>query len=260
MTVLRGALLVDGTGAPPRPADVVIEADRIAAVEAPGTISGGNVVDLDGLALAPGFIDCHTHYDAQVLWDPDLTPSSWHYGSDFGPNEFAELSVKTGRPVTWTALTASPGAFRLLDAAEGRGGQVWPQVACRPIVFQVTLAEPAPLARVDAFAEVLSVPAAERARFYRDPAWRERARADIARQWKPGGWDKIFVQETAAHPELADGPSLAEIAAQRGVHPLDLTCDVALDKVWVNGVPADDGGPRAGRLIRDGGTAAGPAR
>src|SRR5579871_2880275 len=79
MTVLRGGLLVDGTGAPARPADVVIEADRIAAVQAPGTVSGdGDAVDLDGLVLAPGFIDCHTHYDAQVLWDPDLTPSSWH--------------------------------------------------------------------------------------------------------------------------------------------------------------------------------------
>src|SRR6202011_2942121 len=47
----------------------------------PGTVSGEggqDVVDLDGLALAPGFIDCYTHYDAQVLWDPDLTPSSWH--------------------------------------------------------------------------------------------------------------------------------------------------------------------------------------
>jgi N-acyl-D-aspartate/D-glutamate deacylase len=77
MTVLRGGLLVDGTGAPPRPADVVIEGERIAAVEAPGTVSGDGE-DLDGLVLAPGFIDCHTHYDAQVLWDPDLTPSSWH--------------------------------------------------------------------------------------------------------------------------------------------------------------------------------------
>ena len=59
MTVLRGALLVDGTGAPPQPADVVIEADRIVAVQAPGTASGGrasggsDAVDLDGLVLAP---------------------------------------------------------------------------------------------------------------------------------------------------------------------------------------------------------------
>src|SRR5258705_12725639 len=79
MTVLRGGLLVDGTGTPPRPADVAIEGDRIAAVGAPGTMAGDDdTVDLDGLVLAPGFVDCHTHYDAQVLWDRDLTPSCWH--------------------------------------------------------------------------------------------------------------------------------------------------------------------------------------
>ncbi len=150
------------------------------------------------------------------------------HGPDFGPVELAELSVKTGRPVTWTALNAAPGAFRLLDKAEARGGEVWPQVACRPIVFQVTLAEPPPFARADAFAQVLSVPSAERARFYPDPAWRERARADVAGQWHYG-WDKVFVAETVAHPELANGPSLAELAAQRGVDPLDVLCDVALD-------------------------------
>ena len=43
-----------------------------------GQATGDEIVDLDGLVLAPGFIDCHTHYDAQVLWDPDLTPSCWH--------------------------------------------------------------------------------------------------------------------------------------------------------------------------------------
>ncbi len=78
--VLRGASLIDGTGEPARPADVGVEGNLIAAVTPPGELAanGAEVVDLDGLVLAPGFIDIHTHYDAQILWDPDLTPSCWH--------------------------------------------------------------------------------------------------------------------------------------------------------------------------------------
>src|SRR5256714_10428459 len=76
---LRGALVVDGSGAPGRRADVVVEGDRIASVgERLDAPPGAEQVDLSGLVLAPGFIDIHTHYDAQVLWDPDLTPSCWH--------------------------------------------------------------------------------------------------------------------------------------------------------------------------------------
>ena len=85
-TLLRGGTLIDGTGASARLADVLVDGDRIAAVGDPGTLdarSGSavdivDVVDLEGLVLAPGFIDVHTHYDAQILWDGDLTPSSWH--------------------------------------------------------------------------------------------------------------------------------------------------------------------------------------
>ncbi|MHB8670324.1 MAG: N-acyl-D-amino-acid deacylase family protein [Acidimicrobiales bacterium] len=76
--ILRGATVVDGTGDPSRPADVGIVGDRIAAVDEPGALRGAETIDLDGLVLAPGFVDVHTHYDAQVLWDQDLTPSSWH--------------------------------------------------------------------------------------------------------------------------------------------------------------------------------------
>src|SRR2546423_8954923 len=76
---LRGALVVDGSGAPGRRADVVVEGDRIASVgERLDAPPGAAEVDLSGLVLAPGFIDIHTHYDAQVLWDRDVTPSSWH--------------------------------------------------------------------------------------------------------------------------------------------------------------------------------------
>ncbi|MCB1005360.1 MAG: amidohydrolase family protein, partial [Acidimicrobiales bacterium] len=79
--LLRGAELIDGTGADARVADVAVTGDRITAVAAPGELTpeaGTEVVDLRGLVLAPGFIDVHTHYDAQILWDGDLTPSSWH--------------------------------------------------------------------------------------------------------------------------------------------------------------------------------------
>ena len=75
--VLRGATLVDGTGAPARRADVEVVDGRIGRV---GEIERGDgeEVDLSGLVLCPGFVDIHTHLDAQVFWDPDLTPSSWH--------------------------------------------------------------------------------------------------------------------------------------------------------------------------------------
>jgi N-acyl-D-aspartate/D-glutamate deacylase len=75
--VVRGGLLVDGTGAPARPGDLAVSGGRIAAVgRVPG--HGREEIDAAGLAVAPGFIDPHTHYDAQLLWDPLASCSSWH--------------------------------------------------------------------------------------------------------------------------------------------------------------------------------------
>jgi N-acyl-D-aspartate/D-glutamate deacylase len=75
--VLRGADVVDGTGSPATRVDVAIADGRIVAV-GPDQPDDFPTVDLSGLVLAPGFVDPHTHYDAQVFWDPGLTPSSWH--------------------------------------------------------------------------------------------------------------------------------------------------------------------------------------
>ncbi|MGA7983552.1 MAG: amidohydrolase family protein [Burkholderiales bacterium] len=75
--VVRNGSLIDGTGAPARRADVAIAAGRIVAVgENLGPAK--RMIDAEGLALAPGFIDPHTHYDAQICWDGATTPSSWH--------------------------------------------------------------------------------------------------------------------------------------------------------------------------------------
>ncbi len=78
-SVIRNAQLVDGSGAPARAADVAFEGDTIIAVEPAGTIGrSDSSVDADGLLLTPGFVDVHTHYDAQATWDPFVTPSGWH--------------------------------------------------------------------------------------------------------------------------------------------------------------------------------------
>jgi N-acyl-D-amino-acid deacylase len=72
--VFRDALLLDGLGAPPKRADLAVASGRIAAVgEVEG--AGRETVDADGLALMPGIIDNHTHYDAQLTWDPWVSPS-----------------------------------------------------------------------------------------------------------------------------------------------------------------------------------------
>jgi len=77
--VIRGGVVVDGTGAPGRRADVAVVDDRITAVGADVAAQDGDtVIDATGCVVAPGFIDIHTHYDAQVFWDPALTPSCFH--------------------------------------------------------------------------------------------------------------------------------------------------------------------------------------
>src|SRR5687767_11967472 len=75
--IIKDGQIVDGTGAPARRADVAIAQGRIAEV---GRVSASakRTIDADGLVVAPGFIDPHTHYDAQICWDGATTPSSWH--------------------------------------------------------------------------------------------------------------------------------------------------------------------------------------
>ena len=75
--VIRGGLVVDGTGGPPQHADVAVE-DGIIVDVGPDVGRGYREIDADGLLVTPGFVDIHTHYDGQATWDPVLAPSAHH--------------------------------------------------------------------------------------------------------------------------------------------------------------------------------------
>jgi N-acyl-D-aspartate/D-glutamate deacylase len=74
--VIRGGTVVDGSGGPGRRADVAVTGGAISAIGS--GLRAGRELDASGQIVAPGFIDIHTHYDAQVFWDPALTPSCFH--------------------------------------------------------------------------------------------------------------------------------------------------------------------------------------
>ena len=139
--LIRGGTVVDGTGAPARRADVAIRNGRIAAV---GATSGtaDRVLDADGAVVAPGFVDIHTHYDAQVFWDRMLSISPWHgvtsvvmgnCGFGVAPTrpahrELVLLTLEKVEGMSLDALRAGIGAewpfetfAQYLDAIERRG-------------------------------------------------------------------------------------------------------------------------------------------
>src|SRR5450755_766779 len=392
--VIRGGTVVDGTGAPGRRADVAVTDGVIAEIAthvSAGT--GDRELDASGQIVAPGFVDIHTHYDAQVFWDPSLTPSSYHgvtsviagncgfsiapchpehrallsrtlqhvedmslatldagvpwdfetfpqyldsverhgsalnYGCYVGhtavrlwvmgeagyeraatddelarmravvadamaagaagfatssstthsgdggrpvPSRLADLhelntlleplrdagrgvaallpgeTIKhddvfeiqraIGRPLTWTALLTIknyPWHEKIMEsnvAARAEGIEVWPQVSCRPLVFQMNLMEPFTFNMRPIFAALMDTSLEERSAAYRDPAWRARAWEELnGRGVLPPNWSSLAVAESSTHPELIGRP-LPELAEERGCTPLDVMLDVSLSE------------------------------
>jgi N-acyl-D-aspartate/D-glutamate deacylase len=389
--VIRGGTLIDGTGAPGRRADVAIAGDKVVAVGE--GLTGARELDASGQVVAPGFIDIHTHYDAQVFWDPRLTPSSFHgvtsviagncgfsiapittdgvsllahtlqhvedmsydtlaagvpwdefetfpqyldsierrgvalnygcyvghtairlyvmgpeayeraatdaelaamqqvvadsmaagamgFASSASPthngeggrpvpsrvasvdelrallapvrdagkgvvallpggvipyDEVFELQKETGRPFTWTALLTVKGfpyhekLIAQHDAARREEGvDVWPQVSCRPLVFQMNLAEPFTLNTRECFAKLMDLSLEDRMAAYRDPAWRANAWEELMVKGRiPFNWGSVSVAETTSRPDLVDR-GVAEIAEEWGCTPLDVMLDVSL--------------------------------
>jgi N-acyl-D-aspartate/D-glutamate deacylase len=92
--VIRGAIVVDGLGHDPIRADVAVKGGRIAAIGEVGN-DASEIVDAGGLTLMPGIIDLHTHYDAQVTWDP--TPCRHRRRSGSRPRSWA-IAVSVSYP------------------------------------------------------------------------------------------------------------------------------------------------------------------
>jgi N-acyl-D-amino-acid deacylase len=390
--VIRGGTVIDGTGAPGQQADVAITGGHISGIGS--DLSAKRTLDASGHVVTPGFIDIHTHYDAQVFWDPSLTPSAFHgvtsvvagncgfsiapiraegvsllahtlqhvedmsfdtlaagvpwdefetfsqyldavsdrgvglnfscyvghtavrlfvmgeeayeraatedeiaqmqevvadamaagaagfassasptHNGDHGrpvpsrvadlaelralleplrgasrgvvallpggvfPNEEVfKLQREIKRPFTWTALLTVkdyPYHEKVVaehDAAWADGVEVWPQVSCRPLVFQMNLSEPFTLNMRSSFAALMGKSKDERLAAYRDPAWRESTWADVSGRngGFPLNWDAISVAESASHPDLTDRP-VAVIAEERGCSPLDVMLDISID-------------------------------
>ncbi|MDQ1460660.1 MAG: hypothetical protein QOI08_2144 [Actinomycetota bacterium] len=391
--VIRGGTVVVGTGAAGRVADVAITDGVISEI---GTgLTGRRELDASGRMVTPGFVDIHTHYDAQVFWDPALSPSCWHgvtsvvagncgfsiapvrredrellvrtlqHVEDMSPDtlfagvpwdefetfpqyldaieargtliNFAcyvghtavrifvmgeagyeraatddeitsmqrviaeameagaagfatssspthsgdrgrpvpsrvadlaelyslleplrdakkgvaallpgekvthadvyELQRATGRPLTWTALLTVKGYpwhEKIMAAntqARSEGIEVWPQVSCRPLTFQMNLREPFTFNMRSTFQELMDRPDETRLAAYRDPAWRARAWEELQGQRGalPVNFDSLLVAESGAHPELI-GRKVTDVAADRGVTALDAMLDISIEE------------------------------
>jgi N-acyl-D-amino-acid deacylase len=156
--LVRGGIVIDGTRAPRYRADVGIRDGRIAEIGRFAAHRGKKVLDAGGMIVAPGFVDLHTHYDAQVFWDPYCSISGWHgvtsavignCGFGFAPvkPEFRERSMLTMTRVEAIPYASMQSAMpwdwvtfpEFLDSVERtpKGINLLPYVPVAPILIWV---------------------------------------------------------------------------------------------------------------------------
>jgi N-acyl-D-aspartate/D-glutamate deacylase len=155
-------------------------------------------------------------------------------GRGFFLDELAVIQRRTRRPITWTALLAGlfgPDGHRpVLEqtaALQRDGVTVVPQVSCRPLNFEFQWKAPFPFESMALFRPVSAADHEGKKRIYADPEFRRAFRERGARGGIAGRWEDTVIADCAIEPALAER-NAAEVAAERGVHPVDLVLDLAL--------------------------------
>ena len=391
--IVRGGTLIDGTGAPRVDGDLAIRDGRVAAL---GDVKGSadRTLEADGMAVTPGFVDIHTHYDAQIFWDRMMTISPWHgvtsvvmgncgfgiaptreehrelimrtlenvegmslealqagvgadwpfesfpeyldaieargtainvgalvghtpvrmyvmgeestereatpeevekmrvivsqamragavgfatsqspthvgwagrpvpsraanfaeiktlagslretgrgvlqatIGRGFFINELAELQRQIGRNVSWTALLGGAlgpdghrGVLETHQKFQQEGVNVFPQVTCRPLMFEFQWKAPFPFESMSIFKSVSQADFEGKKRIYADSDFRQAFKERGNKGGIAGRWENTVIASCPEDPSLEER-CVTDVAAERGVHPVDLVLDLALD-------------------------------
>jgi len=160
-------------------------------------------------------------------------------GRDLFFPEFEAIARATGRPVTWTALLAGmtgPGSHRgLLERSRElvqRGLQVVPQVTCRTLNFEFQFKAPFLFEGMSVFRPVAAADEAGKARLYADPEFRRAFKESFDRPrsgavFAGASWARTWISWCPSEPALEER-TVSDVAAERGVHPIDLALDLAL--------------------------------
>jgi len=155
-------------------------------------------------------------------------------GRGFFLDELAAIQKRIARPVTWTALLAGmlgPDGHRWVLERTARmhedGVEVVPQVSCRPLTVEFQFRAPFPFESLPFFRPVSAADADGKKRIYADPEFRRAFREQGAGAVLAGRWNDTTISEAPSEPGLAER-NLAEVAAERGMHPVDLALDLAL--------------------------------
>jgi N-acyl-D-aspartate/D-glutamate deacylase len=149
-------------------------------------------------------------------------------------DQFDAFARTTGRPVTWTALLGGMfgpdghrGILEKCEKLQQSGSPVWPQVSCRPLMNEFQMKAPFPYQSLAIFDRVSAADHEGRKRIYQEPAFREAFREQATRGVLSAAWEATTIAAVPGRPELAER-TVADVAAERGLHPADLLLDLSL--------------------------------